>query len=126
MKDVVGADVVFFKGWSIYGERASDEVCLDVDDDYKELKDKVNAIHRWALQRGYEYLWKVDDDVYLRPERLLALNLSTTAVLSQSTKGKRSHPPMGITSEPSMLLRLRHQSQHVSGGCVGYPNVPWK
>ena len=78
VKDLRGADLAFFKGLSVYRnvlgvQPPSDEVWLDVDDDYKQLKLKTTAIIRWALKRGYEYVWKVDDDVYLRPERLLAL-----------------------------------------------------
>jgi len=30
---------------------------------------------RWTLKEGYDYLWKIDDDVYVMPERLLALPL---------------------------------------------------
>jgi hypothetical protein len=76
VKDVKGADVVFFKGRPhpfIFGGLPSDEVWLDVPDDYQHLKMKTASICWWALRHGYDYLWKVDDDVYLRPERLLAL-----------------------------------------------------
>ncbi len=80
VKDVRGADLVFFKGLSVHRnvlgvQPPSDEVWLDVDDGYKQLKLKTTAIVRWALQRGYEYLWKLDDDVYISPDRLLALPL---------------------------------------------------
>jgi hypothetical protein len=46
---------------------------LDCPDDWPSRKLKVLGIIRWALEHGYEYLWKIDDDVYLRPERLLSL-----------------------------------------------------
>ena len=72
VQDVQGADVRFFAG----GKRANkqpDEVFLDCPDDYEHRLEKVRAIFDWTLTQGYDYLWKVDDDVYLRPERLLAL-----------------------------------------------------
>jgi galactosyltransferase len=74
VKDAVGADVRFFVGHPIDDRTPlADEVWLDCPDDYQSRKLKVLAIVRWALAHGYEYLWLVDDDVYLRPERLLAL-----------------------------------------------------
>lgn len=49
----------------------SDEVALDVDDGYRGLPAKTQAICRWALENGYEALFKCDDDVYLQPTRLV-------------------------------------------------------
>jgi hypothetical protein len=72
--DVVGADVKFFVGHPIDNRTPlPDEVWLDCPDSWLERKQKVLAIIRWAMEHGYEYLWKVDDDVYLRPERLLSV-----------------------------------------------------
>jgi hypothetical protein len=50
----------------------ADEVMLDVDDDYNDLPAKVKAVCRWALTRKYDFLLKLDDDVYLYPNRFLA------------------------------------------------------
>ena len=76
VKDVRGADVRFFAGRpSIFAvaPRCADDVWLQVPDGYWQRKLKVLAMILWALERGYEYMWKIDDDVYVRPERLLAL-----------------------------------------------------
>src|ERR1700682_3813263 len=75
IKDVPanGADVKFFLGRGPARSPEPDEIFLDCHDGYVERKEKIVAICRWALDRGYDYLWKVDDDVYLRPERLLVL-----------------------------------------------------
>lgn len=76
VKDVQGADVRFFAGWPpmfTVAPRFADDVWLDCPDGYVERKEKILALVVWALDHGYEYLWKTDDDVYLRPERLLAL-----------------------------------------------------
>jgi hypothetical protein len=49
------------------------EVFLDCPDGYGERKEKMLAIFKWAFEHGYDYVWKIDDDVYLRPERLLTI-----------------------------------------------------
>src|SRR5216684_910675 len=73
-RDVRGADLKFFCGVDADNRKPSPtEVFLDCPDGYKERKQKMLAIFRWALEHGYEYVWKIDDDVYLRPERLLAV-----------------------------------------------------
>ena len=43
---------------------------LDVDDSYPGLCQKTQAICQWAAERDFDYLIKVDDDVYVRTERL--------------------------------------------------------
>lgn len=52
-------------------ELKEDEVQLDVPDDYDSLPYKVQAVFKWALEREYDYILKLDDDVYLFPERIL-------------------------------------------------------
>lgn len=69
-REVEGADVLFFLG---QGEaQRPDEIILDCPDGYHYLSQKTQLIRRWALAHGYDFLWKVDDDCYLRPERLFA------------------------------------------------------
>ena len=65
------SDVRFFVGASESSDASRDEeFVLDVDDGYDGLPAKVRAVCRWALEAGYDSLLKVDDDVYLVPERL--------------------------------------------------------
>ena len=67
--EVEGADIRYFLG---SGEaQRPDEVILDCPDGYHYLSQKTQLIRRWALEHGYDYLWKIDDDAYVRPERLL-------------------------------------------------------
>lgn len=62
-------DAAFFVGRP--AASAEDSVIpLDCDDDYNGLPKKVLAMLEWAAARGYERVWKVDDDVYVVPERL--------------------------------------------------------
>ncbi len=65
-----GADIRYFLG---KGEaKHPDEIILDCPDGYHYLSQKTQLIRRWALEHGYDYLTKIDDDAYVRPERLLA------------------------------------------------------
>lgn len=48
-----------------------DEVMLDVSDRYIDLPGKVQAMFKWALDNGYDYVLKCDDDVFIYPDRLL-------------------------------------------------------
>jgi hypothetical protein len=68
-----GIDAKFFLGWptdSTPVVEQDDSVWLDAADDYKSFPRKVLAMLRWAEDKSYERIWKVDDDVYAVPERL--------------------------------------------------------
>jgi hypothetical protein len=60
-------DVKFFIG---HADNTDDIVGLPCRDDYKGLPQKVQEMCRWALANNYDYVCKVDDDCYVRPERL--------------------------------------------------------
>ena len=70
--DPTKADVAFFVGRNAVGSLASDEVRLDVGDDYENVTNKVIESTRWALNQGYDMIFRTYPDVYIRPERLLA------------------------------------------------------
>ena len=65
-----GTDVRFFLG---RGETTTqpDEVVLDCDDSYLGLPEKVQCIVRWAHDKGYSHVLKLDDDVVLAPKAML-------------------------------------------------------
>lgn len=91
--NVRGADVKFFYG---IGERKllPDEVLLDVADDYKSLPYKIKAMVRWALDRDYDYIFKVDDDVYVWPNRLMSCGFEQTDYMGRhNTSGWISGGP---------------------------------
>jgi len=69
--EVEGADIRYFLGSAPNAAPRPDEIILDCQDGYHFLSQKTQLIRRWALDHGYDYLWKVDDDTYVRPERLL-------------------------------------------------------
>lgn len=67
-KDALGYDIRFFVGG---GEaQRSDEVVIDVPDDYKSLRLKTQRVFSWAHDQGYDHIFKTDDDVYVILERL--------------------------------------------------------
>jgi len=67
---VSGIDFKIFVG---QGSRtlASDEERLDIPDDYDHLPEKSQAIRKWALDRGYDYVFKGDRDTYISTKKLL-------------------------------------------------------
>lgn len=63
----------FFYGQATDGRQPfNDEIFLDVPDDYTRLPFKVKAILQWALGKGYEYVFKADDDTFVYLDRLMA------------------------------------------------------
>ncbi len=66
-----GLDYKFFLGGAATAQ-SEDEVVLDAPDDYMSFPAKVQAMRRWARAHGYDWVAKIDDDVYLEPVRLLA------------------------------------------------------
>lgn len=68
-----GIDYKFFYG---RGHRAplADEIFLDCGDKYTDNPEKMKAICRFALDAGYDFLLRVDDDTYVYPNRLLRLD----------------------------------------------------
>ncbi len=77
----VGVDYKFFIGNragihdAALHPYAEDETHLDVGDSLPELTLKCVEMYRWALARGYEYVWKVDLDTLVRPQQLLSSSL---------------------------------------------------
>ncbi len=51
---------------------AADEVRLhDCGDGYKDLSSKFRSICRWALDAGFDWLLRIDDDAYCYVDRLI-------------------------------------------------------
>lgn len=93
----------FFFGRGTHANPQPDEITLDCDDAYRGLACKVQEACRWALHHGIEILFKVDDDTYVRPERVLMA-------------GFDKHDWVGRKLGPTDLY---HQHAYTRGG-VGY------
>jgi hypothetical protein len=72
---VQGADVKFFLARQAR-EPESDEVFLDVPDDYHSLPLKVRLMLAWALEQKYDRCAKMDDDTLVVPGRFMPVMLS--------------------------------------------------
>lgn len=83
-KDVKNADLRFFMGQAppqysssqgnISSQSSSclDEIHLPCGDAYLDLPAKTWEILRWALKRGYDFIFLCDTDTYVVPERMLS------------------------------------------------------
>ena len=74
VKDANNVEVKFFLGHKDGYTPLADEVMLDCPDSYHYLTKKTQLLRKWALDNGFDYVWKVDDDAYIRPERLIPLS----------------------------------------------------
>lgn len=60
----------FFFGRGSHEPLQEDEIILDCDDAYRGLACKVQSSVKWALENDYDAFFKMDDDTYIRTERL--------------------------------------------------------
>ena len=84
IKDVT-VDYKFFYGHSLKRPKG-DEIFLSVPDDYHHSYEKIRGIIQYALRHGYDYLLKVDDDVWVNWGKL---DLSPTADYIGPSRGGR-------------------------------------
>jgi hypothetical protein len=92
LKDVTG-DYKFFYGRGDEALRKSDTVFLNAPDDYLHSAEKLKALVQWALANGYDKLVKIDDDMYVYYDRLMA-NVPTEDYVGSSTGPVRT--PTGV------------------------------
>jgi len=84
------ADAIFFSG-RVDEPALPDEVFLDAGNRYEDVTTRTIESVRWALNRGYEFIFRAYPDVYIRPERLLAV---------LPDKAYVGHPMMGENGVP--------------------------
>ena len=75
LKDVT-CDYKIFYGAGAKRAAEKDEVFLNAPDGYQHSSQKLKALVQYALDHGYDYVLKVDDDVFVYWDRL---NLHPTA-----------------------------------------------
>jgi hypothetical protein len=66
-----GVDYKFFLGGRQAEPILEDEVLLSVDDSYDSLIEKMKLVIQYALDNGYDYLFKCDVDTYCHIPRLM-------------------------------------------------------
>lgn len=146
IKDIQGADYKIFYGYGPSGSRRNenvqlvnerelkpDEVLLDVPDNYLDICAKIHEIIRWAFEQGYDHLFKVDDDTYVRPDRLLASDFKDYDFVGGESFGIDEHSRLfryqgGVNpSGPGFWLSRKAMQIAVSFPRPGhaYPDEPW-
>ena len=82
----VTVDYKIFYGRGATRDPLPDEVFLDAPDDYQRSSSKLKALVQYALEKGYDAIAKVDDDVYLHWDRFMA-NLPTSDYVGGGPSG---------------------------------------
>lgn len=71
-QNVEGITPLFFVGKGSCAE--PDTICVEADDSYEALPEKVVGFFRWAIENhDFEWLFKCDDDTYLALDRLSSI-----------------------------------------------------
>jgi hypothetical protein len=81
---------------------------LDCNDDYKSIPEKVRAIAKWALEHGYHFMFKCDDDVVLRPRDFMASGFQ-----DHKYSGRANRPPQPYTVPYGFGYVLNHECMNI-------------
>jgi hypothetical protein len=68
-------DLRFFLGTQPPEKGGFDEIFLSAPDDFSGITEKAVAMFRWADEQGYDFVWKMDLDTFVRPVALLSSGL---------------------------------------------------
>lgn len=94
---------------------------LHCNDTHEGIPDKVREICRWAIRHGYEFMWKCDDDVQLRPDKLVE-NLSAfrAVILPRAVYPKISGFLYGFDARGMEILSSSDIPLYENGWNCGY------
>lgn len=111
-----GVECRFFLGGEVSANEQSDTVGLDAPDSYEDLPAKVLEFFRYAL-KNYEFDWlfKCDDDTYLRLDRLESLCDEQYGLIGNHLLAERNSPSGGA----GYLL-----SRDIVEKIVAMPDIP--
>lgn len=98
---------------SMYGE--TDVSVYDVPDEFKQIGPKVHAIVSDSLRRLYDYVVILDDDTYVRPERIPGLILESRGcdIIAFFRHDPPNHWPQGAfyIIGPRAMSALSHSEE---------------
>jgi hypothetical protein len=105
----------------ILREPLGDEIFLDCGDSYTSNPDKMIAICRWALERGYEYILRCDDDTFIYPNRLLATNWNKFDYVGAGKDATTFHPGgcMFLSRHAMELIVKGHPTTYADDVWIG-------
>lgn len=89
-------------------EPLADEIYLDCGDNYTQNPQKLKGIFQYALENGYDYVLRVDDDTFVYPYRLLNDEYAVWSKVDYSGAGNGVFHPGGclFVSRRAMELAL--------------------
>ena len=113
-----GLDVVFVVGGGVdLATRDGLMLTLPCADDYDSLPQKTCGLLQWAISTAeYEFIFKCDDDTYLRPERLIA-----EATHGVDYMGAYWTENAGYASGGAGYLLSRHAAEIAACGLAKHP-----
>lgn len=94
----------------------SDVTTLNCPDSYQELILKTRALIAWALEHGYDYIFKTDDDTYVDAVKLLASGFENWHYTGWSRQ--RDYAQGG-----SGYWLSRHAMEVISRDCAATPHT---
>lgn len=111
-----GVTCRFFLGGDVPQDEQADTIGLDTPDTYHSLPAKVLAFFRYALDHyDFDWLFKCDDDTYLRQDRLDSLCREEYGLVGNCLLAQRSSPSGGAG-----YLMPRHIIEKI----VASPDIP--
>lgn len=107
-------DAIFYVG-SGYAEDAEceDMVQLASSDTYKNVPAKQMAFYRWAIDnKDFEWLFQVDDDTYVAPDRIFSCLIGNVEFIGQSFAKGLYHGGVGYFIHRSLLQEMITTNKH--------------
>jgi hypothetical protein len=105
-----------------------DEVYLDVGDDYKSLSYKLQATCKYALDNGYDFLFKSDDDTWVYFDRLMRSGFECYDQLGWTNcphRGDKSQCRCFIVGGPGFWLSRKALQMVVNSTIDHYADDLW-
>lgn len=117
-KDIVGADLQFFVGTSMFNSSLVPRcVSLPVLDDYNSLPWKTLNIVLWSLRHGYDFTFLCDTDTFIVPSKLLTCGYEKFDYVGRFNSNQA--PGMQFPHRDCRGLLIKQCYGWASGG-VGY------
>ena len=105
-----GLDWKYFVGKTEQLVNEPDIVRLYCGDGYNDLIQKTRMVIRWAVQGGYDYLFKTDDDTYVDATKLLASGFEQHDYVGWSRQRTYAQGGSGYWLSRKAMLKITHDT----------------
>lgn len=106
---IMGIDYKFFFGTGAIPTLHDDFVCLNCDDSYLHLSDKFSAKTNYTLEHGYDFMYAVQPDCYVRLERLLKSGFDKVPYMG----GLYRHATLGDYGQTGASITLSREAMEI-------------